>query len=257
MPELIIRGIVCKSVPPLFGVNMGTKKNPKFAYFTNRLEFSEYLQKLFSNKHVLSTTTNVLLTENEAVSLIYRNIMYVYEVESISKRYALDPNLLELAISLMYEPYEVIKDRVESTFRFIKVDNDNGTVRITGLVNSMYQMLIMNDKLLGDAKHIIDLIHRENAGNIYYKLDNELVSLYTLMKTYEKSQPTGITRFKGLGEMDGWQLAESVFQQEGQRLLIQYTFDDAKKEIEQIKYIQSNKNELLSKINVSRYELLG
>ena len=77
------------------------------------------------------------------------------------------------------------------------------------------------------------------------------------MKAYEKSQPSSIKRFKGLGEMDDYQLAESVFDPDGERTLIQYTFEDAKKEIEQIKYIQSNKDQLLSKINVSRYELLG
>ena len=257
MPELIIAGRVYKSVPPLFGMNIGTKKNPKYRYFTDRLEYSQYVQTLFSQNHQLSTTTGVMLSDVDALQLICKNIMYVYEMELICKRYALNPRLLELALSLINEPFEVMKDKIEKEFRFIKVEKSGNVIKATGLINSIYQMLILNDKLIEDSKRILDLIYNENANRLYYMMDGEVTSLYFIMKAFEKSQPSSIKRFKGLGEMNDSQLAESVFDPEGQRVLIQYTFEDAKKEIEQIKYIQSNKDQLLSKINVSRYELLG
>lgn len=257
MPKLIIDGRFYKAVPPLYGVNLGTPKKPNFKYFVSRLDFSQYVQALFSKNHQLSTTTGILLTDNDAISLIYRNIMYVYELELICKRYALNPFLLESTISLLYQPFDIMKQELENKFRFINVSKNGNHVIIKGLVDRKSQTLILNDTFINDAKHIIDLIHVENNNNLYYRMDGEIVSMYKLMKTYDESNPSNIKRFKGLGEMNEDQLKESTFDPDGDRTLIRYTFDDAVKEIEQIKYIQSNKDQLLNRINVSRYELLG
>ena len=101
------------------------------------------------------------------------------------------------------------------------------------------------------------MLFRSNATNLYYKVNGTIHSMYSVMKLFERVSPKNINLFKGLGEMDVEQLADSTMHPDGNRTLVRYTFEDAKKEIEQIKYIQSNKDQLLSKINVSRYELLG
>jgi DNA gyrase subunit B len=257
MTPLVIDGRLYKSVPPLFGINFGTVQKPNFKYFTNRLEYSEYVQKEFAKNHKLSTTTGVQLTDNEALALIYKNIMYTYEMDLVCKRYALDPILLETVLSNIYEPFEVMKQRVEDKFRFMKVNRKGNMYEITGLVNKVYQLLILNDKLIEDAKHIIDLIHNVNNNNLHYSVDGQIVSMYTLMCIYKSSEPKGLVRYKGLGEMNEDQLQESTMDPYGNRTLIQYTFEDAKKEIDRIHWINNNKDQLLSKINVSRYELLG
>ena len=44
----------------------------------------------------------------------------------------------------------------------------------------------------------------------------------------------------------------------GQRVLIRYTFEDAKKEIERMRYlVTKDKNEMLKDLKVSRYDILG
>ena len=59
-----------------------------------------------------------------------------------------------------------------------------------------------------------------------------------------------------LGEMNGIQLGESTMQDE-RRTLIQYTTEDAKKEIEQIRYYQSNRAELVQQIGeITRRQVL-
>ena len=45
--------------------------------------------------------------------------MYVYELELICKRYALNPFLLESTISLLYQPFDIMKQELENKFRFI------------------------------------------------------------------------------------------------------------------------------------------
>jgi DNA gyrase/topoisomerase IV subunit B len=78
------------------------------------------------------------------------------------------------------------------------------------------------------------------------------------MNAYESNQPSSITRFKGLGEMDKEELALSTIYpgDMGQRVLIRYTMQDAVNEINQIRYYESNKNKLLENVNVSRIDLL-
>lgn len=257
MTPLVMDGRIYKAVPPLFGINMGTEKNPKYKYFTNRLEYSEFVQREFAKNYRLSTTTGVQLSDTEALQLIYKNIMYVYEMDLISKRYALNPILLELVLSNVYQPFDVLKRKVEEKFRFMEVKKKGDIYEITGLVDKMYQLFILNDKLLEDSKHIINLIHEVNNNNIHYRINDQIVTMYQLMSIYKKSEPKGLIRYKGLGEMNIDQLAESTIHPDGNRTLIRYTFEDAKKEIERIQWINSNKDQLLSKINVSRYELLG
>ena len=57
------------------------------------------------------------------------------------------------------------------------------------------------------------------------------------MKTFEKYTPSSLTRYKGLGEMNGKDLFESTLDAEN-RTLIRYNIEDAKKEIETIQYLE-------------------
>lgn len=257
MPQLIVEGRVFKAVPPLFGLQIGTKNGkPVFKYFTDRLEYVAYTQEYFSKQYKITTDKNIVLTENQIVSLLYKNITYVYELETICKRYALDPFLLELVLLNKEQPLQVIKDKVESAFRFVNVEMVNGVLECKGLIDSKYNVLFLNDKLINDCKFILDLIVRENACNLYYKVNDITMSLYGLMKTYEKSCPDKLQRYKGLGEMKTAQLAQSTIHPDMDRILIRYTLDDAKKEIEQIKYVHTNTAELVNQIKVSRHELI-
>ena len=84
----------------------------------------------------------------------------------------------------------------------------------------------------------------------YYNLNGNVVSLYELMKIFESNKPTNITRYKGLGEMDPNELAESTISPTSHRTLIRYTMEEAKEQIERIRYINSNKDSLLKNIHI-------
>ena len=89
-----------------------------------------------------------------------------------------------------------------------------------------------------------------------YKLNGEVVSLYGLMNTFDKSVPKNIERYKGLGEMDGPRLEESTVSPKN-RTLIQYTIEDFKKELDQIKYYESNKYELIAHAKLTRFDIIN
>ena len=71
------------------------------------------------------------------------------------------------------------------------------------------------------------------------------------MKEFNSFIPPKLSRFKGLGEMDAKMLGPSTLRPDGDRLLVRYTFEDVEKELEYMRYINSNKDMLLSDIENS------
>ena len=104
-----------------------------------------------------------------------------------------------------------------------------------------------------DLRKVSDLL-KSNYSN-YYILNDKYASLYEIMKTFERYTPSSLTRYKGLGEMNGKDLFESTLDAEN-RTLIRYNIEDVKKEIETIQYLENNKNELLKDIKVSRMDII-
>ena len=75
------------------------------------------------------------------------------------------------------------------------------------------------------------------------------------MNIYDKYQPSNIQRYKGLGEMDAWQLMESTLHPDYNRTLMQVTAADIDKEIQAIRNYDSNKKAILDMVDFSGYDL--
>ena len=58
---------------------------------------------------------------------------------------------------------------------------------------------------------------------------------------------------KHVGEMDGKQLFESTIDPNGQRILMRYSVDDVKTEIDRLRKIESNNNILFKDIDISKF----
>lgn len=251
MPELIRAGKVYRAVPPLYGIKMGKK----IRYFTDKLDFTRFNQNNFSKDNIITTISDIKLTNNECIELFVNNIDYTYEMDIISNTYAIDPYLLEdilIKVDLINDNFKEFKKYIESRYRFLKVRLQEGKPIIEGLVNSKYHTIFLDDRLLKDCGKILKILHNDNLT--VFKLNGEVTNLYHLMKAYESSMPKDITRYKGLGEQNPAELAESTLYIEN-RTLIRYTIEDVIKEIETIRYIESNRNELLKNVNVTRQDI--
>ena len=146
-----------------------------------------------------------------------------------------------------------LRSELKKLYRFVDVVESNGVIRIEGLVNSKYQYVFINNKFLSTCIHIIEII--KNNTNLYYKVDGNDVSIYTLMCQFDDMIPSGLTRYKGLGEQNPEQLGVSALRPDGDRALIRYTIESAKEEIETLRRIDSSMASLLRDVKITKADI--
>ena len=74
------------------------------------------------------------------------------------------------------------------------------------------------------------------------------------MKAFNKFKPSNVTRYKGLGEMPSKDLKVSAIHPDYNRSLIQLTTEDIKRDIMEIRNIQSDLSALLKDVDMSKFE---
>lgn len=148
---------------------------------------------------------------------------------------------------------KALRYELKKMYRFVDVIESNGVIRIEGLVNSKYQYVFINDKFISACIPLINMI--KNNANLFYKVDGEPVSIYTLMSKFDAMIPSGLTRYKGLGEQDPKQLGVSALRPDGDRSLIRYTIDSAKEEIETLRRIDSSMASLLRDVKITKADI--
>ena len=148
---------------------------------------------------------------------------------------------------------KALRSELKKQYRFVDIVESNGVIRIEGLVNSKYQYVFINDKFLSACIPLIEVI--KNNTNLFYKVDGEDVSIYTLMCKFNAMIPSGLTRYKGLGEQNPAQLGVSALRPDGDRTLIRYTMESAKEEIETLRRIDSTMASLLRDVKITKADI--
>lgn len=253
MPQLIEAGKVYKAIPPLYGV----KHNGKIKYYTDQLDFTKQLQKQFCqiNKLEYVDKKDGQLSNKDIMVFLMTNEDYVYELEKMANTYAVDTRLLEMALFSYYnkQAFPALKKEIKKEFRFMDVTKEKNTLVYEGIIGTS-NILFVNDNMLKDCKKILSIIERNKY--LYYKMNGKTVSIYEIMKAFDKIVPNGLIRYKGLGEMNDYQLAESTLLPDN-RMLIRYTLENAKEEIAVIRDYESDLSKLFPLIDtVKRQDLL-
>lgn len=249
--QLIERGMLYRAVPPLFGVNEGSVKKPKMIYYTENADYLKYIQSLFTKNNDIRTINGSKIHDKELEFIIATNINYVYELERISNNYSIDNGLLEDIAYSSSKTYNELYKNIRSKYKYLDITKKMGTTIISGEVGNSINSIYLNDRFMGEIE-VIRAIMRKNQF-INFKLNGNVVSLYEFMKKFY-SYMKQVQRYKGLGEMDKDQLAESTLLPDN-RTLVRYTVASAKEEIERIRYLESNKYELVQGQTMTRSDL--
>lgn len=258
-PGLVESGRVYKAVPPLYGIPMG--KN-RMKYFAERVDFVRYMQKEYYKKNSVTDINGKPIDSATFTRILIENSDYIYDFSTIAERYKINPILLEIVISsyIKKEKFETLRKRITSEFRFMENDNITkmgDTIRIKGLINGRIETIFYNDRFIEDCKPLIDPIKKAmNENHMRFIVNGQKVGLYDLVSTAMNTIGS-VNRFKGLGEMNADQLAESTMSP-NTRTLIQYTVDDINETTKIIRQYDSNKHMILQETGVvDRSALIG
>ena len=192
LPFVIEQGKLYAANPPLYGLSLG---GGKMKYFFNTIEYLEYAQSIFLKSNaIMNFNTKKALSKNDIVRLLYNNIDYTLFLNHVSSIYSIDPYFLEFLLYNRNLSFREFKKTIEKSYRFVSVEKQNQTILIRGLVGSLYQTVFFDDRLLNSCKQVIDLIDKSEK---YYILNGQVTSLYGIMNTFDSTQPSGITRYKG------------------------------------------------------------
>ena len=254
-PQMIEAGMVYKAIPPLYSIKQGNKTK----YFTEQIDIVRYIQKIFLQKYKMCTLKKVQLQNKEVTIFFMKNADYPYHLERAANTYAVEPYLLELVLNHYVTNGNKIsvtklQKEIKSVYRFMDASKVKDSVIVQGVIGKS-NIIIINDKFISDCADILELI-RSNTS-LHYLVNGEKRSIYQIMKLYNAAYPSSVQRYKGLGEMDKDEMAESTLYPGSDRTLIRYTLEDAKEEIEAIREYESNTEKILSLVsNVSRDDLL-
>ena len=254
-PQMIEAGMVYKAIPPLYSIKQGKKTR----YFTEQIDIVRYIQKIFVQNNKMTTLKKVELQNKDITVFFMRNSDYIYHLERISNTYAVEPFLLEMVLNNYVANKNKIdltklKKELKSVYRFMDAEKVKNSIIVSGTIKAS-NLIIFNEKLIADCSHILDIIRSNDE--LYYLINGEKKSIYQIMQIYDNTYPSSIQRYKGLGEMDKEELAESTLYPGSDRTLVRYTLKDAKEEIEAIREYESDSKKILSLVGtVSREDLL-
>ena len=238
-PNIVSEGRIYIAVPPLYGLPLG--KN-KFRYFKDRFEYVKYVEDSFIKKVDIRYSDGRPVNQIDLVDILYANEGYVEAMDKLS--YTTDPTFLEFV--LRYHNTKNFESRLKKEYRFTEdIEISGDTTIIRSLVNQRVQTVFLNNRFFSMCSEVLPYIEK---GYNRFKVDGKPTGLYGLMKAFKDFSPV-VIRYKGLGEMNEDQLAESTLYPTNKRLLIQYNSQNLSDDIDQIRYLESHKQELLSVLN--------
>jgi DNA gyrase/topoisomerase IV subunit B len=244
MTPLILDGRLYSAQPPLYYAEVGSGKNSKRIYFNDDYELSEYVNKQFCKRNTIQHSNGKKMSPTEISQFVLRNMDYLDMVDHLSRSFAVNPYLLETIVNNYHKGPKALDKAVRAKWRFSSTNTVNGVTVITANIDGKRYVTPVDERFIGSCLPLIEL---SKLSEQEYVVNGTRMGLFDTVNAFEALKPHDIKRFKGLGEMNADQLAESTVRQES-RTLMQYTIEDVKREVNEIRKIESDFSILLKDI---------
>ena len=274
---IVEAGLLYKVYPPLYLVD--DKTHP---FVRNKRELTDlYIDRIVNNVKVELMTIG-LLKKSELKNFIYDTEYYFDEITLIAGHYSINRGLIEI-LAYNFIMYIQLKDRIESkriTFedalntpkfvtkmmgeiqaKYPEIIIRDGTVQ--GVIDGHYQAITITQNFINKVMEFKDIYLQyglylkfsDNGGEYRSGTIGDLLA-YSI-----KYQPKIEKRYKGLGEVQWWDLAETIMNPTS-RILIQLTLDDVDRDLAIIEALHSSstdakryRRKLMSEYKISRDEI--
>lgn len=254
---LIDAGMIGRILPPAYSIPVrGAKKgsNDRVYVHTQR-EFFNTIMKRFI-KDVKVKHGGKELSKAELYELLSMNFVYDTKLDKLADRYCCDPRIMEY-IAWKYHGHA--KDQKKSywltamkRYPEIRVLMEHSTIILDGDVPGHDYMNLAFDEYFDRFINRFKEHQSQNDSIEGYEISGEKdKTLYDVMRAMRKYIPSGVERYKGLGELTPAQLRELCMDRD-KRTVIIMRFKDFEKDMEKINIIMSTKKEYVQ----SRVKLL-
>lgn len=249
-PELIKRGKIRRIHPPLYKFTHKGKER----YITSQAALYSFVADRFKDDLEL-VVNGVVMTDEWVTRFISDNFMYNDRLSKLAKKYSAPMKLIERivyfnnhtskdvdkvsywnkVITPIYDEMEVTKVDGEIYISGTLVDDDG---RDSGL-------LIILDKYFRDQSYSFKKIMNNNFWFDKYSLgDRENLTIFDVMREFEKYMPKDLQRYKGAGEVKAQVLKDLCFDRERMVCTV-FKFGDIERDMRMIYTMLSTKDEFV------------
>ena len=256
---LVEAGRVYKVFPPLYKII----KNGKEIFIKDNKEYAEYLLNEISKditiKGISGKTQRTILTEEDIVDLIVGTRKYYRDLCKLAKKKLLEPELLEYLIEnikyLRNKDFDKFEKKMKKRFKqFILKKKDKNKYSIKGIYGNEAEFIKIDDKFMDEISELESFIN--NMPYMRYDVDDKKYTLAELLSLIKSYEPKNKQRYKGLGEMKGFELKETVLTP-GKRNLVRLTMEDCERATQQFNVLhnehakyKAERNKLLNKFKL-------
>lgn len=250
---LIDAGMVGRILPPFYSFKDGKKT----VYVRSQREFFKMVMDNFVKKVTIGHKRLGEFSKKQLYELIDKNFEYTTRLDKLWKHHYCTPKFLEYVASKYHGD---LKDQTASywaqmmkPFGDLIIRKEKSTIIIDGNIGDDYIHLPLDKSFDHDVKKFKAYQEDNEYIDGYIINGKEDRTLYDVMHAFDRYKPSGVKRFKGLGELDAKSEMWPLCLNPKTRKVIIYKFsDNIEDDMRKIEVIMSSKREFIR----ARSELL-
>jgi len=241
---MIDAGMIGRILPPAYSF---TTKKGKTRFVRSKREFFDIIMNRFVSEVTVSLNGKKM-TNKQLYAFLDHNFEYDTDLEALSDWFCCEPKAMEYIIWKYHGDYKEQKKSYWMTamkrYSDIRVLLENGSVVLDGELPGGSFINIAFDENFDRRIREFKVKQSANSEITGYKIgdSDDKKTLYDVMHMFRGYMPSGVKRYKGLGELDTAEMQELCMNRD-KRTVIIFKFKDFESDMDKIDIIMSTKAE--------------